>query len=82
MRQKRLARFGMGDMPYQELLEAADGVGEETEAHFYEAARRLAAGDAAGARELFERVLVTNMVGFYEFTMARALLDESGNATP
>ena len=72
-----LARFGMGDMPYQELLEAADGVGEETEAHFYEAARRLADGDAAGARELFQRVLVTNMVGFYEFTMARALLDES-----
>ncbi len=73
----RLARFGMGDMPYQELLEAADGVGEETEAHFYEAARRLAAGDADGARELFQRVLVTNMVGFYEFTMARALLDDN-----
>ncbi|MEM9068022.1 MAG: tetratricopeptide repeat protein [Myxococcota bacterium] len=72
----KLARFGVGDLPYRELLAAAEGVGEETEAHFYEAARRLAQGDLDGARELFRRVLRTNMVGFYEFTMARALLDE------
>ena len=70
----RLAAFGIGDLPYGELLEAAGTEGEETEAHFYEGARRLADGDATGARQLFERVLATRMVGFYEYTMAQQLL--------
>ncbi|MEM1415757.1 MAG: tetratricopeptide repeat protein [Myxococcota bacterium] len=71
-----LARWGIGDLPYEELLRAADGVGEETEAHFYEGARRLGAGDALGARTLFERAVRLNMVSFFEHTMARALLAE------
>lgn len=70
----KLARFGVGDLPYGELLRAAGNPGEETEAHFYEAARRLEAGDQEGARALLERVLQTRMVEFYEYTMARALL--------
>ncbi len=70
----KLARFGVGDLPYRELLSAAGNPGEETEAHFYEAARRLEAGDQEGARTLLQRVLQTHMVAFYEYAMARALL--------
>ncbi len=70
----KLARFGVGDLPYSELLRAAQTPGEEVEAHFYEGARRIEAGDRDGARALFERVLQTQMIEFYEYTMARSLL--------
>jgi tetratricopeptide (TPR) repeat protein len=70
----RLAKFGAGQLPFDELLAEASDDGQQTEAYFYEAARRLAAGDAAGAQELFERVLAIHMVSFYEFTMAQELL--------
>lgn len=71
-----LARFGVGDLAYAGLVRRADGTGEQTEAHFYEGARRLAAGDMAGARSLFERVVALGMVSFFEHTMAFQLLSE------
>lgn len=70
----RLAKFGLGQLPYAELLDEASGLGETTEAHFYEGARLLGTGDQDGARRLFERVIETNMVQFYEFAMAKELL--------
>lgn len=69
-----LARFGVGALDYEGLLRAAHGLGQETEAHFYEGARRLTRGDAAGARLLFQRVMGSHMVSFYEFQMAQELL--------
>ena len=69
-----LARFGIGDLAYEGLVRRAGGSGERTEAHFYEGTRRLAAGDLAGARALFERVLALGMVSFFEHTMAFQLL--------
>lgn len=73
-----LARFGTGDLPYADLLGDASRAGQETEAHFYEGARRLTSGDAEGARLYFQRVVGTNMVSFYEFAMAQELLRGSG----
>ncbi len=69
----QLARFGAGDLAYEELLEAADGTGESAEAHFYEGVRQLES-DPGAAKALFERVLQTEMVSFYEYAMAQALL--------
>ena len=69
----QLARFGAGTLGYQQLLEAADAEGQRTEAHFYEGVR-LMETDPAAARAAFERVLQTEMVSFYEFAMAQALL--------
>ncbi|HBQ14545.1 MAG TPA: hypothetical protein DEF51_26595, partial [Myxococcales bacterium] len=57
-----------------QLVEAADDDGERTEAAFYEGTRRLGAGDVAGARELFQSVLESGMVSFYEYAMAQELL--------
>ncbi len=71
-----LARFGVGDLGYEGLVQRADGTGEQTEAHFYEGVRRRAAGDVAGARALFERVVARGMVSFFEHTMAFQLLAE------
>lgn len=70
----RLAQFGTGTIDHDQLTRYAVGRGEKTEAHFYEAARRLAAGDMDGARKLFEAVIETRMVSFYEYQMAQELL--------
>ena len=70
----RLAAYARGELPYGQLVEAADDDGERTEAAFYEGTRRLGAGDVAGARELFQSVLESGMVSFYEYAMAQELL--------
>jgi tetratricopeptide (TPR) repeat protein len=72
----KLAQYGSGKLDFDGLLAAASDVGERTEAYFYEGARRLAAGDALGAREMFELVLSSNMVNFYEFAMAQELIEK------
>ncbi|HKU42262.1 MAG TPA: tetratricopeptide repeat protein, partial [Polyangiales bacterium] len=70
----KLARFGSGKLSYDTLLEEAEAVGERAEAYFYEGGRRLSQGDDKGARAMFSKVLDTQMVNFYEFTMAQELL--------
>ena len=70
----RLAAYARGEMPYGDLVEAADDDGERAEAAFYEGTRRLGAGDVPGARELFQSVLESGMVSFYEYAMAQELL--------
>lgn len=70
----RLAKFGAGDLPYEELLAEADNTGQRAEANFYQGTKLLARGDGEGARTLFRRVLESGMVMFYEFAMAQALL--------
>jgi tetratricopeptide (TPR) repeat protein len=70
----KLARFGAGRLNYDALLEETSGVGERAEAYFYEGGRRLAQGDEAGARQMFAKVIETQMVNFYEYAMAQELL--------
>jgi len=78
----RLAKFGLGELPYAELLDEARGLGQRTEAHFYEGARLLGRGDRPAAARLFRRVLDTKMVNFYEFAMAQSLLQDNALASP
>lgn len=73
-----LAAFGAGKLTYPQLLERADNLGERTEAHFYEGARLLGAGDGRAADSKFQQVLDTQMINFYEFTMAQELLRVQG----
>jgi len=70
----RLAAFGGRSLAYPQLREHASSLGERVEADFYEGARRLASGDQSGARELFEQVVESGMVNFYEFAMAQEIL--------
>ncbi|NOY94113.1 MAG: tetratricopeptide repeat protein [Deltaproteobacteria bacterium] len=70
----KLAGFGAGQIDFDELSRSAEGKGQRAEAYFYEATRRLAAGDSAGGRSFLERVINTGMVSFFEYQMAQALL--------
>jgi tetratricopeptide (TPR) repeat protein len=70
----RLAAFGRGQLDYDGLLAAADDRGQRAEAQFYQGTRLLGAGDTAGARQLFQEVLASGMVSFYEYAMAQELL--------
>ena len=72
-----LAKFASGKITFDALFAAASDAGERTEAFFYEGARRLGVGDTAGAREMFKRVLDSNMVNFYEFAMAQELIAQT-----
>lgn len=69
-----LARFGAGLIDYAALSKLATSHGEHTEADFYEGARRLRMNDLKGARVMFQKVVDSHMVGFYEFQMAQELL--------
>jgi tetratricopeptide (TPR) repeat protein len=70
----KLAKFGIGEITYAQLLEEATDLGERTEAHFYEAIRLMATDEASQADRFLQQVLATGMVNFYEFTMAQELL--------
>lgn len=70
----QLAAFGRGQLDYAGLSGAARTRGQRAEAAFYQGARLLGAGDLAGARQLFEEVLESRMVEFYEYAMAQELL--------
>lgn len=78
----RLAAFGRESLAYDELRGHASNRGQRTEADFYEGARRLGAGDVDGARELFQAVLESNMVSFFEFMMAQELLVQLSAGAP
>jgi tetratricopeptide (TPR) repeat protein len=70
----KLAQFYAGTLPYERLLEAARTPGERAEAYFYEALNRLANGQAEQAGELLRQVIATEMMGFFEYDMARRIL--------
>jgi hypothetical protein len=72
-----LAQFAAGELRFEALLSAASDAGERAEACFYEGARRLGDGDHAGAREMFQRVLESQMVNFYEYAMAQELIAQT-----
>lgn len=74
----KLAQFGAGKLSFEGLVAGAVTLGERTEACFYEGVRRLSTGDRAGAREMFDRVLQSQMINFYEFAMAQQLLGQVG----
>ena len=71
-----LARFGAGDETYEAMLAiaATNGVGQQAEAHFYEAMRRFGAGDQLGAIAALHEAQATHMVTFFEFDMASEIL--------
>lgn len=70
----QLARFGRGEIDFDALFGKATNIGERAEAYFYEATRRLVAGDREGAERMLGQVLETHMINFYEYTMATELL--------
>ncbi|MBN1770973.1 MAG: hypothetical protein JXB32_06930 [Deltaproteobacteria bacterium] len=73
-----LARFYRGELDFDAALALAGSLGQQTELRYYEALNRLAAGDTAAARELLDQVVATNIFNYFEWEMARELLDRLG----
>jgi|GEM_PF-3048730 len=70
-----LARFYRGEIDFETALDAAGTFGQRTELRYYQALNRLGAGDTADARALLEQVVATHIFNYFEWEMARALLD-------
>jgi tetratricopeptide (TPR) repeat protein len=77
--QDQLARQFTGRISAEELRAAAANKGELAEADFYVALRSLAeGGDEKRARSLLKSVLESDLMGFFEYKMARGLLGAGG----
>jgi tetratricopeptide (TPR) repeat protein len=71
----RLAQFGAGVLQANDLIARAKTPSEKTEALFYVAMDRRAAGDAQGADSELRQVLDANGIDLMEVAIARDLLD-------
>jgi tetratricopeptide (TPR) repeat protein len=69
-----LARWQSGRMTWQQLITKADTPNKQAEAYFYQAQKLLVEGKEAQARELWRKVLSTDMMAFFEFDMAEYYL--------
>ncbi len=69
-----LAQYFSGVMKEEELRGKASNLGQEVEADYYSALKAIVRGDAGAAKERLQNVIASNLVGFYEFRMAKALL--------
>jgi tetratricopeptide (TPR) repeat protein len=70
-----LARYRSGKLTYDQLYGHADTRGKRAEAYFYEAMARYARGSNDLAEKLLRHVLATDMLGFFEYDMARYFLE-------
>jgi tetratricopeptide (TPR) repeat protein len=69
-----LARYAIGQMSYADMQALATTAGRKAELYFYEAMRRLAAGQRDDAHDLWTLVIGTKMFSFFEFDMASRYL--------
>ncbi len=70
----RVAAFGAGKLKANELVAAAQTPTQKTEALFYTAMDRRAAGDARGADEQLKQVITSPGLDLMEVALARELL--------
>jgi tetratricopeptide (TPR) repeat protein len=71
----RLAQFGSGSLPANDLVARAKTPSEKTEALFYVAVDRRAAGDAQGGDSGLRQVIDANGIDLMEVAIAREILD-------
>ncbi len=72
--QDELARFFTGRITAEQLRERAKNTGQNVEVDYYVAVDLLAAGRKDEARALLDRVVASDLMGFFEYRMARELL--------
>jgi tetratricopeptide (TPR) repeat protein len=70
----RLAAWELGRVSTAELRKEVQNLGQRVELDFYEAMRRLRAGDRRGAVKLWKRVVASGLHVYYEFRMAARYL--------
>lgn len=74
--QDDLARYYTGRITLKELRGKARNKGQEVEVDFYSGLRLLGEGKTGEARPLLEKVVASDLMGFFEYRMARALLGQ------
>ncbi len=77
-----LARYALGRLSYDQLQALASTPGRRAELYFYEAMRRLAEGHSDDAHALWNKVIETKMVSFFEFEMAARYLRTGAPSQP
>ena len=74
--QGKLARFFSGKMTFEDLNKEAVNNGQRVEATYYSALMALGQGKKGDAEALFTKVIDSNLLGFFEYRMARSILLE------
>ena len=74
--QDDLARFFSGRITADKLRGRAANVGQNVETDFYVSVKLLSDGKKSDATPLLRKVLDSDLMGFFEYPMARALLDK------
>ncbi|MCU0662593.1 MAG: hypothetical protein MUC50_09740 [Myxococcota bacterium] len=72
--QDNLAAFFVGKLSVDELLAKAVNRGQKVEVEYYSALLDLAGGKREDARVKLQRVLDSDLMGFFEYRMARSIL--------
>ncbi len=80
--QGQIARYFSGKITLDELKAAASNVGQQVEADYYGALLALSEGRKKEARAMLERVVASNLLGFFEYRMARSILQNKAELDP
>lgn len=75
---RALSQHARGSIDFDALLRAADNRGERAEAYFYEGLHRWRSGNGKGGTDMMNKVVETQMMGFFEFDMAQRYLRWGG----
>ncbi|HEX2660105.1 MAG TPA: hypothetical protein VHU40_17600, partial [Polyangia bacterium] len=79
---RQLAALAVGRIDYQQLLARADTTGKRAEVYFYRAMQLLGEGRSDDAHALWQKVLDTHMISFFEFEMASRYLRMGAPTAP
>jgi tetratricopeptide (TPR) repeat protein len=72
--QDKLASFYSGTMTSDALFKSIDSDGQRVEYEYYSALLALSEGKKNEAKAKLEKVIISNLLGFFEYRMARAIL--------
>jgi lipoprotein NlpI len=72
--QDSLAKYFCGKITLDQLRKLAKNNGQNVEVDYYGAVLAIADGKNAEAKQMLAKVIDSNLLGFFEYRMARALL--------
>jgi tetratricopeptide (TPR) repeat protein len=78
----QLARFMRGEVSYAELLPKAKTKGHRAELDFYHSMALVRQGRTAEARRLWQRIVDSEMMAFFEYKMVRRYLERGAPKKP
>lgn len=72
--QDQLAKFFVKKISMDELQKSARNPGQKVETDYYAAISALSEGKREEAKKMLDRVIASDLLGFFEYRMARAIL--------